>query len=142
MNKLFSTDPILPKSGLAVIRVIVGCALIYHGWEVFDADKIKEYTSWDIFKNNSSSSFMVYIGKGAELITGFLLAIGFFTRIASLIIIATFLYIAFFVGHGKIWYDDQYPFLFVLLALVFFFTGPGKWSVDQLIFAKGNQNKK
>jgi uncharacterized membrane protein YphA (DoxX/SURF4 family) len=46
------------------------------------------------------------------------------------------LYVSFFVGHGKIWYEDQHPFLFVLLALVFFFYGPGKMSVDQLLFGK------
>ncbi len=40
----------------------------------------------------------------------------------------------FFVGHGKIWYEDQHPFLFVLLAFVFFFIGGGKWSVDYLLF--------
>jgi uncharacterized membrane protein YphA (DoxX/SURF4 family) len=40
------------------------------------------------------------------------------------------------VGDGKIWYEDQHPFLFVLLAAVFFFTGPGKWSIDYLLFNK------
>jgi uncharacterized membrane protein YphA (DoxX/SURF4 family) len=46
------------------------------------------------------------------------------------------LYITFVVGGGKIWYEDQYPFLFVLLAMVFFFTGPGKWSIDSSLFNK------
>jgi uncharacterized membrane protein YphA (DoxX/SURF4 family) len=45
-------------------------------------------------------------------------------------------YITFIVGHGKIWYEDQYPFLFVLLGLVFIFTGPGKFSVDYFIVKK------
>ncbi len=133
MNKLFSTNPILPKSGLTVIRIIVGCFLVYHGWEVFDKNKMNEYIAWDVFKGSSSPSFMVYIGKSAELVAGFLLAIGLFSRIACIIIIGTFIYISCFVGHGKIWYEDQYPFLFALLGCVFFFTGPGKWSVDNLI---------
>jgi hypothetical protein len=45
-------------------------------------------------------------------------------------------YIAFFVGHGKVWYEDQHPFLLVLLAMVFFFTGPGNISLDKMIFKK------
>jgi putative oxidoreductase len=142
MYKLFSINPILPKSGLTVIRIIVGLFLIYHGWEVFDKNKINEYITWDVFKRSSSPSLMVYIGKTSELVGGFLLLTGLFTRLACVIIILTFLYISFFVGHGKIWYEDQYPFLFVLLALVFFFTGPGILSIDQFILMRTNQNKK
>lgn len=136
MNKLFSTDPILAQTGLTFIRIIIGCFLIYHGWEVFDKNKINEYVNWDIFKDASSPSMRVYFGKGAELMAGLLLAIGLFTRIACFIIIGTFIYIPFFVGNGKIWYEDQYPFLFALFGCVFFFTGPGKWSMDNLIFQK------
>jgi putative oxidoreductase len=136
MNKLFSTSPILPKGGLTIIRIIIGCFLIYHGWEVFDKDKMNEYAKWDIFKNASSPLFKVYAGKTAELIAGFLLAIGLFTRVACLIIVGTFIYIPFFVGSGKIWYEDQYPFLFALFGLLFFFNGPGKYSIDHVLFDK------
>src|SRR5215212_6842468 len=130
MNKFFSPSPLMQSQGLTIIRIIVSSFLIYHGWEVFDSVKMKEYITWDVFKNTSSPSVMVYIGKAAELIAGFLLLVGWLTRLASIVIIITFLYISLFVGHGKIWYEDQHPFLFVLLALVFFFTGPGKWSID------------
>lgn len=108
--------------------------MIFHGWEVFDAEKMKVYLTWDSFKGFSSPSFMVYMGKIAELIAGILMTIGLFTRPAALVLIFTMLYISFLVGHGKVWYEDQHPFLFVLLGLVFFFTGPGKLSVDQLLF--------
>lgn len=132
MKKFFSTEGIFQDEGLAIVRVVVGLFLVYHGWEVFDATKMKEYATWDVFKQTFSSSFLVYLGKGSELLAGFLLTIGLLTRLACLIIIGTMLYITFFVGHGKFWYEDQHPFLFVLLALVFFFTGPSKWSLDAL----------
>ena len=99
---------------------------------------MNEYIAWDIFKKSSSPSFMAYMGKTAELVAGFLLAIGLFTRIASIIIIGTFIYIPFFVGNGKIWYEDQYPFLFALFGFVFFFAGAGKWSIDNILFHKKN----
>ena len=134
MNKFFSPAPVFQTAGLTLIRITVGLFLIYHGSEVFDNTKMNEYIAWDIFKNSSSPSLIVYMGKAAELVAGFLLVIGLITRIACLIIIGTFIYIAFFVGHGKIWYDDQYPFLFILLGMVFFFTGPGKWSLNQKLF--------
>lgn len=135
MNKLFSPSPWQQDSGIAIIRMITGFFMIYHGWEIFDADKMSGYLEWDLFKNSSGKA-MVYAGKAAELIGGFLLFIGLFTRIASLILILTMCYITFFVSHGKVWYEDQHPFLFVLLGLVFIFTGPGNWSIDQLLFRK------
>jgi putative oxidoreductase len=134
MIKIFSSQPFLQSYGIAIVRMIVGGFLIYHGSEVFDKQKMMEYGSWDLFKNTFSPSLLVYTGKGSELVAGFLLFLGFLTRVAALIIIITFLYISFFVGHGKIWYDDQHPFLFVLLGLIFFVTGPGKWSIDSIIF--------
>jgi putative oxidoreductase len=135
MNKFFSTSPIWQQNGLFLIRVMIGFFLIYHGKEVFDAAKMQEYVKWDTFK---SSSAMPYLGKVTELVAGVLLLLGLFTRLACLITIGTFGYITFFVGKGKFWMEDQHPFLFVLLALLFIFMGPGALSLDELFF----KNKK
>ena len=137
---LFSAAPWWRETGLALLRIIVGFFMIYHGWEIFDAELMNGYLDRDMFKNSSSGKLMVYAGKGAELVGGILLFIGLFTKIAALIVILTMAYIAFFVGHGKVWYEDQHPFLFVLLGLVFIFCGPGNWSVDKLISANSNAN--
>ena len=79
-------------------------------------------------------------GKASELIAGIFFVLGFLIRVASLLIIGTMIYITFFLGHGKIWYEDQYPFLFILLALVFFFTGAGRISVDNLLVKNINKH--
>ncbi|MEO8764477.1 MAG: DoxX family protein [Ginsengibacter sp.] len=136
MNKLLSTNPVMATGGFTIIRVIIGCFLIYHGWEVFHKSKMDEYSAWDVFKKSSSPALMAYLGKSAELVAGILLALGLFTRVSAVIIIGTFIYIPFFVGSGKIWYEDQYPFLFALFGFVFFFAGPGSWSLDHLLFDK------
>jgi putative oxidoreductase len=135
MKPLFSSTPKWQNEGLAIVRIITGFFMAYHGWEVLDAEKMKTYLEWDQFKT-SSASLMVHLGKAAELVGGFLLMLGLFTRPAALIIAFTMLYISFFVGTGKIWYEDQHPFLFVLLALVFFFTGAGRYSFDYLLLNK------
>ncbi len=140
MKKFFSAEGVLQDSGLTVIRIIVGLLLIFHGWEVFDAAQIREYTKWDVFKQTSSPSFLVYLGKSSELIAGILLTVGLFARLSCLLTIGTMLYITFFVGHGKFWYEDQHPFLFVLLAFIFFFNGPGKWSLDALFWRRTTKN--
>jgi putative oxidoreductase len=133
---LFSPQPLYAGQGLALIRMIVGLSMVYHGWETFSPAKIAEYGTWDVFKHLSAPSLLVYLGKIAELVSGTLLLLGLFTRLAAILLGGTMLYISFFIGHGKIWYEDQYPFLFALLALVFFFTGPGAWSLDRKFFSK------
>ena len=135
MNKLFSAQPISTGNILAFVRIVIGIFLIIHGKEVFQADKMTEYAKWETFKG---SSILPYLGKGSEFVAGVLLLLGLFTRLASLITIGTFIYIVFFVGNGKFWMDDQHPFMFVLFGLLFFFTGPGQWSADQILFKPKN----
>jgi len=136
MKKLFSPGPWWREEGLFLVRIITGFFITFHGYEIFDAVKMKEYISWDTFQ---ASPVMPYIGKAGELAGGVLLLLGLFTRVGSLIIIGTFGYITFFVGHGIFWMEDQHPFLFVLLALVFFFVGAGRYSVDRLIFSNSKK---
>ena len=121
-------------SGLAILRIITGLLMAYHGWEVFDSNKMSEYAKWDTVKTLPAAAFMVYLGKGLEFISGTLLVLGLFTRLAALFMAINMLFICFIVGNGKFYYEDQHPFIFAMLAMVFFFTGPVKWSIDQLIF--------
>jgi putative oxidoreductase len=139
MSMFFSPSPIWQNNGLALIRIIIGGFLIYHGWEIFNGTIMNEYLKWDMFKDSSLQKLLVYAGKASELVCGILLLIGLFTRVACIILICTMAYIAFFVGHGKIWYDDQYPFLFVILGFIFIFTGPGAFCLDRLIFTSKTQ---
>ncbi len=131
MNKLLSPAPVWPESGLAFVRIVVGIFMVLHGFEIFDRELMKSYLTW-----MSAPLSMIYIGKAAELIAGILLTIGLFTRLASIILTGTMLYISLFVGKGRIWYEDQHPFMFVLFGILFFFLGAGRFSVDYLLFKK------
>jgi putative oxidoreductase len=135
MKIFFSTSPIWRAKGVAVIRIIIGALLIYHGQEVFNTELMSGYMTWETFKS-PMGKWMVYAGKSAELFAGIFLFLGLFTRLGSLLMIGTLSYVTFFVGHGKFWYEDQHPFMFVLFGLLFIFTGPGAWNLDGLIFKK------
>ncbi len=137
MKALLSPDPRLLKEALATVRIIIGLLLVYHGQEVFDAELMQSYMTWDTFKGDSAA-FLVYAGKTSELIAGILLTLGLFTRMGALLAAGTLAYVTFFVGHGHFWYEDQHPFMFVLFGLLYFFTGPGTWSIDGKIFVKKN----
>jgi putative oxidoreductase len=133
-NKLLSPLPLWQDTGLVLLRILTGALMIYHGLEIFDRTKMLPYMEWEVIKSLPAPETMLYIGKGLEFVTGICFVLGLFTRIAALFIAIDMLFICFNVGGGKFWYEDQHPFLFALLALVFFFTGPVKWSLDKLWF--------
>jgi len=135
MNSFFSSTPIALTQGIALVRIIVGALIVYHGQEVFNPELMNGYMTWDTF-DKSNARLLVYLGKSSELIAGISLLLGLFTRIGALITVGTLSYITFFIGSGKFWYEDQHPFMFVLFGLLFLFTGPGAWSIDALIFKK------
>lgn len=133
----FSAAPIWPNSALGIVRIIVGILLVYHGWETFDAEKMKMYTGWFVERNYTNPSAWAYAGKVAELLAGIGFVLGLFTRLASLAAIAAFAGIIFILGDkGKIFQGDQHPFLFILFAIIFLFTGPGALSLDRMFFKK------
>lgn len=134
MNKFFSPSPVAQNYGIAIVRIITGILLIHQGWEAFDNTKMEMYTSWFVERKYSNPAIWAYSGKVGELLAGLGFVLGLFTRLASVAAISAFTGIIFILGDkGEIFHGDQYPFLFILLALVFFFTGPGKWSVDQFL---------
>lgn len=134
MKQLFSSTPIAQPTALATLRIITGLLMAYHGLEVFKPDVIKGYAEWDVIKNFPAPLFMAYLGKGLELVTGLCFIVGIFTRVAALLMSINMLFICFKIGGGKFYYEDQHPFLFALLALLFFFTGPVKWALDVKLF--------
>lgn len=135
MNILFSSSPIQLHNALAATRIAVGLLIVYHGQEVFNPELMKGYAGWEVFKD-MPAKIMVYTGKCAELIAGILLTLGLLTRLGALIAITTFSFITFFVGHGHFWYEDQHPFMFAMFGVLFFFTGPCAWSLDDKFFGK------
>ena len=134
MANLFSPEPLWQKNGLLLLRIVTGLLMAYHGLEVFKPEVIKGYTDWDVIKKLPYPLFMVYLGKGLELAAGTCLAIGLFTRVAAIFMFVDMIFICFKVGGGKFYYEDQHPFLFAMLALVFFFTGPVKLGFDFVLF--------
>jgi putative oxidoreductase len=138
LNKFFLQNPNLQQYGLVTIRIITGWLMIYHGIEIFNSDTMKMYLEWDVIKTLPLSNIMPYLGKSIELITGILFVLGLFTRVAALFMAGNMLFICFYIGSGKFYYEDQHPFLFAALALIFLFTGSVKFGLDNYLLRNSN----
>lgn len=140
MNRFFSASPIFLSEGIAIVRIIIGAMMVYHGKEIFQPELMKSYTEWDTFKAQGGLT-LVYFGKSTEFVAGILLLLGLFTRVGAILLIGTLSYVTFVIGHGKFWYEDQHPFMFVMFGLLFLFTGPGAWSLDGIIRKEDSARK-
>src|SRR5262245_41647084 len=112
LRKLISPAPLWSATGLAVIRILTGLMMAYHGLEVFDRPTMEGYLTWDIFKSMPVPEFMVYLGKSIEFVSGICFILGFLVRPAAIFMAGNMLFICFVVGNGKFYYEDQHPFLF------------------------------
>lgn len=137
MKTLLSAQPLRSFDTVyALLRIITGLFMVLHGWEVFDAQQMADYGKWLNDLHFPAPQWMAWLGKGSELVAGIGLLLGFATRLMTIPLIITMLIIAFGMGKGKIWYEDQHPFMFVMLGVLFLFGGGGKWSLDGVLFNK------
>jgi putative oxidoreductase len=134
MSRIISSKPLYQQQIIAIVRIITASLLIFHGFETFDEEKMKMYTGWFVDRKYDQPALMAYSGKVSELVIGVAYLLGFMTRIASVLMIFTFAGIIFLLGDkGNIFEGDQHPFMFILIAIVFIATGPGAWSVDEML---------
>lgn len=127
--------------GIALVRIMVGVMLIYHGLQLFETHDMSVVT--DLLFNMSIPfpEAMAYTGKLVELIGGVFLILGLFTRLTTALLFFTFMFITFYLGDGKVFSDNQLPFLFGLISLIFFFTGAGRLSIDFILFINRKEER-
>ena len=130
--------------GLLILRVTTGMLmLVNHGFGKILAGKDR----WEKLGNaltdligfSTLNVFFGFMASFAESIGAILIAIGLFTRSASVLLFITML--VAIIKHFK---DNEFAelaFIYWVLCLVFMMTGPGKLSVDNFFLSK-IKNKK
>ncbi|WP_045689299.1 DoxX family protein [Hymenobacter sp. AT01-02] len=124
--------------GLLLLRVGIGFMFTLHGYPKL----IGGMETWTqvggamkVIGVSVAPAFWGFLAAAAEAVGGQLLAIGLFFRLTCALLLATMLLATLqhlSTGDGFAAYSHALESAFLFLGLLF--TGPGKYSVDQLIF--------
>jgi putative oxidoreductase len=125
---LFSSSPLVLDIAILLLRVGSALLMLTHGWP-----KISEFSA-------RLTTFRDPIGLGpalslqatifAEFFCAILLALGLFTRLALIPLIFT-MTVVFFIVHAEDPFAmKEKALLFLLIFIVQFLLGPGKYSID------------
>jgi putative oxidoreductase len=132
MKKLLNLAPLNADLGILLLRLFFGGMFAYYGW-----GKIENYDTilpqfGDIIGIGPKLSFNLVIF--GEFVCGILVALGLFTRLSVIPSFITMV-VAFFVAHGQDDFANKIPaFTFLVLSIIIFINGSGRYAVDALIF--------
>lgn len=119
----------------SLMRITYGALLIYHGAKkVFDglgnlATELGE-KGWPM------PMFQAFMAAYTEFAGGILLVVGLFSRPVAAMNVVLFTIITFIFSAEDPFPKKEKALVFLILAIYFFFAGPGKWSVDSVLFKK------
>ena len=138
MMKIFSTaqNKGFTNIMLFILRATVSCFMLVHGigkWQMLMSGADTSQFPDPLGVGHSASLSLAVF---AEVICSGLLFIGFATRLVVIPLIVTMI-TAVFVIHGDQGFQErELAALYLLIYLVLFVTGSGKYSIDHFIYKK------
>ena len=118
--------------GLLVIRVCFGAMILMRGMGKMERLISGSWDFADPIGIGSEASFILV--TFAEFVCAVLLIMGLLTRFALIPLIITMFVVVFIHGTDQSLSDRERPVLFLIAFLGLFLTGPGKYSIDGLLF--------
>jgi putative oxidoreductase len=128
---LFGHETAGPRGdvGLLLLRGFAGLALAF-GHGINKVPPSDQFVGWVGSFGFPLPLLFAWLSAFAEFVGGILLAIGLLTRPAALLIIINMSVALIFAHAGDSFSDRELPLLFLFTALLFLFTGAGRYSVD------------
>ena len=134
------------RYGLAILRIVLGIAMIVHGWSKLSGgvDNVAGFFGETL--GIPLPGLMAWVVTIVELVGGILLVVGFLTQIAGILIALDmlgailFAYLlrgAPFIENGAITWEKEAVFAAAALCIVL--AGPGAWSVEDAV--AGNRTR-
>lgn len=128
--------------GLLLLRLVMGTAFVFHGWP-----KIQNPSGW-MGPDAAFPTALVILAAVAEFGGGIALILGLLTRLAVLGI-ASVMTVAVFMVHmpqgdpfvGKGGESYELPAVYLACTVLFLLLGPGRYSVDALIFRQSAKTR-
>lgn len=131
---------------LLVVRVVMGVAFILHGWP-----KIQNPTGWmNAMAGQSMPPFIQVVAALTEFGGGIAILLGLFTPLAA-VGIACQMLVALLLVHVPMGHpfvataggpSYELPLLYLALAILLMGLGPGRWSLDALLFGRPRKRRK
>ena len=116
---------------LLIMRILFGMLFITHGYSKLMVHSSMAYLFADPFGLGSIISFWMVVF--AEVVCSFALIFGILQRIVLIPMIIT-MCTAFFVVHGgDAFAVKELSFIYLIVFVILYITGPGKYSFDAII---------
>lgn len=122
------------STGLLIVRLVMGVAFILHGW-----GKIQAPFSW--MPGSTMPGILLFLAALSEFGGGIAILLGLFTRVFGIGLACTMLVAVYF--HAFVFGDPfvskgggsyELGLLYFALSVMFVIAGPGRYSLDRLIF--------
>ena len=147
MKKLLSTsiEPIHLSLGLLFLRLIIGIVMAFYGYEKlihFNEMAASDFWAKEISFLGLTGKFPLALTVFAEFFCSLLLLIGLFTRLSLIPLLICMGYIVIVVAQlsiidsGDNGIQVNTAFVYFMIYLALFLTGPGKYSIDAQLSKK------
>lgn len=137
LNFLFKSKPDYINFGLLFYRLALGISMFYHGYLKYVSGEQGLYKVGAMLSAlGVPIGFEVILGtiaSYAEMVGGILLIIGLFTRIGTLLVVGT-LAVATILNLNGNFFSWDYPSQMGFGAIMLFFAGAGRYSLDKALF--------
>jgi putative oxidoreductase len=143
--KLLSSKAINKDLGIALIRIMIGLLMAFYGYEKlihFNEMAASDFWAKNVNFLGMSGKIPLALTVFAEFFCSLFLIAGLFTRISLffLLFCMAYIFLVIFpfsiIDKGDNGYQFNDAFVYFVIYLGLFFTGAGKYSLDEKLFGK------